>query len=117
MTLDIAKLFNVAVAKEMTISHFDGTVYGVSKTALPAKYKELITSEFGGSYLEDADYIVLFRKPDYSEMSKKNLTSLFKLTNRALGQIANSMNHGDFKTIKTEDEEPKHFAFLKITVK
>jgi len=121
MTLNLADLFATAIKKEMVISHFDGTVFGVKTSKLPGEWTSQIEDEYGEGFLRDANYVILFRKEDYSEMSETELKKLFDLSNRALGKASNNLTQGDFKKIgkteKDDDESAKHFVFLKVTTK
>ena len=47
MTLNLADLFATAIKKEMVISHFDGTVFGVKTSKLPGEWTSQIEDEYG----------------------------------------------------------------------
>ena len=127
MGLDISKYIENLIKKEMKVSHFNGSVR-VGKTAkLKPIHVQAIKSQYGDSFLQDADYIAIFMQDDDDNSSMKKL---FDLVNRALGKDANNMTQFDFKVAKGQeahdDEEGEEveqkastsdFVFMKITVK
>ena len=135
MVLDIPKYLQNLISKEMKVSHFNGKV-SVGKTEkLKLSFKQQIQAQYGESFLQDADYIAIFKQDDADDSSMKKL---FDLVNRALGKDANNMTQSDFKVAKGDDgasetsddvdsedgeESPNttkatmSFVFMKITVK
>ena len=130
MVLDISKYIENLIKKEMKVSHFNGSVRVGKTTKLKSIYVQAIKSQYGDSFLQDADYIAIFMQDDADSSSMKKL---FDLVNRALGKDANNMTQSDFKVAKgqedyddeegEEDEEVEQktssldFVFMKITVK
>ena len=130
MVLDISKYIENLIRKEMKVSHFNGSVRVGKTSKLKSIHVQAIKSQYGDSFLQDADYIAIFMKDDADGSSMKKL---FELVNRALGKDANNMTQSDFKVAKgqeaqddVEGEEGKEveqndstpgFVFMKITVK
>ena len=130
MVLDISKYIENLIRKEMKVSHFNGSVRVGKTSKLKSIHAQAIKSQYGDSFLQDADYIAIFMKDDADSSSMKKL---FELVNRALGKDANNMTQSDFKVAKgqeaqddDEGEEGKEveqndstpgFVFMKITVK
>lgn len=129
MVLDISKYIENLIRKEMKVSHFNGSVRVGKTSKLKSIYVQAIKSQYGDSFLQDADYIAIFMKDDADGSSMKKL---FELVNRALGKDANNMTQSDFKVANgqeahdDEGEDDKEveqntstsgFVFMKITVK
>ena len=130
MVLDISKYIENLIRKEMKVSHFNGSVRVGKTSKLKSIHVQAIKSQYGDSFLQDADYIAIFMKDDADGSSMKKL---FELVNRALGKDANNMTQSDFKVAKgqeaqdddegDEDKEVEQnnstpgFVFMKITVK
>lgn len=129
MVLDISKYIENLIRKEMKVSHFNGSVRVGKTSKLKSIYVQAIKSQYGDSFLQDADYIAIFMKDDADGSSMKKL---FELVNRALGKDANNMTQSDFKVANgqeahdNEGEDDKEveqntstsgFVFMKITVK
>ena len=100
MVLDISKYIENLIRKEMKVSHFNGSVRVGKTSKLKSIYVQAIKSQYGDSFLQDADYIAIFMKDDADSSSMKKL---FELVNRALGKDANNMTQSDFKVAKGQE--------------
>lgn len=103
MTLNVDSWLVNALAKEARISHFNCRIFGGKTTKLKQQYKSKILKKYGESFLNDADYIIIFTGDTLEQSGSKD--KLFALTDRALGENANSLTHGDFKVIETTLED------------
>lgn len=99
MTINVDSWIANALGKEARISHFDCKIFGGKASSLKSQFKTKITNKYGGRFLDDADYLIIFKGQVLNE--KDSIKKLFALTDRALGKNANSLSEGDFYTIKT----------------
>lgn len=134
MTLNVDSWIANALGKEARISHFDCKIFGGKTKTLKQQFKTKITDKYGERFLDDADYLIIFKGAILNKPS--SIKKLFALTDRALGKNANSLTEGDFKVIKstetsdhtsTQDvedgivdepttEETIEFIFVKVTL-
>lgn len=124
MTLDISKYIRTLIDKEAMIQHLSVKVQVGKVDSLNSTLKQAILQKFGDTFLADANYIAIFKRPEGWE--KNNKEQLFKLVNSALGDNANTLSKNDFQVIDIDnvdstDEEAllnKNVrVFIKITIK
>ena len=97
MTLDIRKLIKNRIEKERVIHHWEGRCEIFRRDEIPEAVAARIQEIHGEDYLEDANYVLFFSAPGLNKAAIKKY--VFKITNKALGESANSMTPGDFKIL------------------
>lgn len=129
MTLALDKWLVNLIYKECKIAHREVNVWGGKTDKIRSSIKQKITSEYGGTSLDDANYVLFFKGPLLNEAD--GIKKLFQTVNVALGKNANSLSMSDFKKIKSSAtasaadssdemavaEDPLDFVFVKITLK
>lgn len=129
MTLALDKWLVNLIYKECKITHREVNVWGGKTDKIRSSIKQKITSEYGETSLDDANYVLFFKGPLLNEAD--GIKKLFQTVNVALGKNANSLSMSDFKKIKSSAtasaadssdkmavaEDPLDFVFVKITLK
>ena len=100
MTLDISKFIANTIRTQAKIHHLDVNVKSVSKDAVPKSVVDLITKDYGDTYLDDANYVAFF----WGGINKDNIDKLFNTVDKALGTSANKLTDKDFKKISMDGE-------------
>lgn len=103
MTLNVDSWLANSLGKEARISHFNCKIFCGKTDDLKPAIKSKIKKIYGDIYLNDADYIIIFKGE--ALQASDAISKLFALTDRALGKNANSLTRGDFKTIKVKSTE------------
>lgn len=101
MTLDIAKFITNSIRTQAKIQHLDINVKTVSAKKIPESVSVPITSDYGEQYLLDANYVAFF----WGDISKKVISKLFNVVDKALGKSANKLTDKDFKKINIEIDD------------
>lgn len=121
MTLKLDQMLANLIAKEAKVSHFDCGIFVGKASKLRESVKAEVKKEYGESYLNDADYVIIFNGAAV-DASKKSTKKMFSLVDRALGETANMLAKSDFDFIYGEPEDsdqPKgdvKYAFVKVTL-
>lgn len=118
MTLDIAKWMTSSIKMQQSISHNTTSFKVYKRKAIPSRITDKLMSEFGEIFLNDADYVVFFKKDDL-DFTEKDKAKLFQLLDKALGKGSNMLNKTDFESFSDGDDEESgpFYQFVKITLK
>lgn len=120
MTLDISQFILRAINKEFNISHVENvkilcmSKFTFTSSKKSAKLVKNIKSEYGETFLEDANYVLLF-KTETDGFGDRLKDIIFRAVNRALGNAANTSSRSDYKHVPMNDSYDVLFA--KITTK
>lgn len=103
MTLNFKKLIRNQIKKQMAIQHWESNVQIFKRDELPDRVTSKIKEVFGENYILDADYLLFFSGHDITkELAEK---TIFKISNKALGEAANNMTENDIKVFGFKDDE------------
>ena len=95
MTIDIAKFIQNTLIKQAKIQHLNVRIKAVKTSSIPKDVKSIITDKYGDKYLLDASYVAFF----WGGIDKNVIKRMFNVTDKALGQSANTLTDKDFKKI------------------
>lgn len=102
MVLDIVKLLQYTINKEMKISHLDDCKAIVCKKEdVPANVMSKIAAQYDKKFLDDAQILLFVKGP----IDKDKVKKIFNSSNRSFGDTANLMVIGDFKLLKMNDAD------------
>ena len=99
MTLDIGKFITNIIKTQAKIQHLDVKAKTAKTDSIPDSVSKLIISQYGDTYLLDANYVAFF----WGNLKKEDIKRLFNIVNKALGESANRLTETDFKKIDMEE--------------
>lgn len=117
MTLDVSKWMTASIKLQQSISHNTTRFKVVRRAGLTDEIADKLTAKYGENFLNDADYIIFFKKIEF-DFTTKDITKLYQILDRALGKGSNMLNKTDFEAFTDSKEgEGPFFQFVKITLK